>query len=128
MPLILSYFGIMLSLLILDGIWLGLIAGKFFKHFLGPLLAENFITSAFVIFYLLYPLGILYFAINPAQDLTKAILNGVLLGGLCYATYDLTNWGTLKNWPWQIMGVDILWGAIMTGLCAGVGYWILYKF
>ena len=74
--------------------------------------------AAAVVFYLIYIGGILFFAINPAlqtQNWQTALLNGVVLGMLCYATYDLTNMATIANWPLSIVVIDIVWGMVLTG-------------
>lgn len=111
----------------IDMIWLGLVAKSFYNKYLGKLLTDNVIWSAAIIFYLVYIAGILYFAILPAvekESLSKAVLNGALLGGLAYATYDLTNLATLKGWPFTVVWVDIIWGMVLTSLVAAAGYQI----
>ena len=111
----------------IDMVWLGLVAKNFYNKHLGKLLTENVIWSAAIIFYLVYIAGILYFAVLPAvekKSLSKAVINGALLGGLAYATYDLTNLATLKGWPFTIVWVDILWGMILTALVAAASYQI----
>ena len=78
----------------IDMAWLGLIAKKMYQEKLGFILSDKPNWVAAVIFYLFYVAGIVYFAISPAvesQNYITAIVNGVLLGMLCYATYDLTN-------------------------------------
>ena len=111
----------------IDMVWLGLVAKNFYNKYLGKLLTDNVIWSAAIVFYLVYIAGIIYFAVLPAVDkasFTKAIVNGALLGGLAYATYDLTNLATLKGWPFTVVWVDILWGMILTSLVAAAGYQI----
>ena len=78
-------------------------------------------------FYLLYPVGLVVFAIAPALksgSLVDALLLGVLLGGITYATYDLTNFATLRNWTLQLTVIDILYGCIVAGGVAGLSYLI----
>lgn len=126
MKLLQTYFGMMAAFVVIDALWLGVIAKDLYKKNIGHLMTENIIWGSAAAFYLLYLAGIIYFAVLPSGSLGKAMLSGALLGGLCYATYDLTNWATLKNWPWNIVVIDIVWGMLITGICAGVGYWI-YK-
>lgn len=116
----------------IDLVWLGLVAKNFYNKQLGKLLTENIIWSAAVVFYLLYIAGILYFAVLPAvekESIAKAAINGALLGGLAYATYDLTNLATLKNWPLTVVVIDIIWGMILSSVVAVISYkiaiWIL---
>lgn len=110
----------------LDMLWLGVIAKNFYREKLGALMAPDVNWTAAIIFYLLYIGGIVYFAIYPAlkeANWQLALLNGALLGGLCYATYDLTNMATLNKWPWEIVVVDIIWGTVLTGLVSIITYW-----
>lgn len=126
MKLIQTYFGMMAAFVLIDALWLGVIAKDLYKKNIGHLMTENIVWGAAAVFYLLYLAGIIYFAVFPSHSLQKALISGALLGGLCYATYDLTNWATLKDWPWKVVAIDIVWGMAITALCAGVGYWI-YK-
>ncbi|MFM2273426.1 MAG: hypothetical protein RL702_2491, partial [Pseudomonadota bacterium] len=77
------------------------------------------------LFYLAYLAAMVWFAVRPglAQGVPHAVLNGVLLGAICYATYDLTNQATLKTWPVQVTLIDIAWGASATALASGVAAW-----
>ena len=111
----------------IDMVWLGLVAKDFYNKQIGKLLTENVIWSAAIVFYLVYIAGIMYFAVLPAvekESMAKAVINGALLGGLAYATYDLTNLATLKGWPFTIVIVDIIWGMVLTGLVALASYQI----
>ncbi len=79
-----------------------------------------------VLFYLLYIAGILYFAVLPAMGDGRwqtALLQGAVLGFLCYATYDLTNLATLKSWSVKVTVLDIIWGTVLTGGAALGGWW-----
>lgn len=114
----------------IDMLWLGLIAKKMYQDKLGFILSDKPNWIAAVIFYLFYVGGIVFFAIAPAVqsgNYTTAILNGVLLGMLCYATYDLTNMATIAKWPLSVTIVDILWGGFITGACATATYFISTK-
>src|SRR5690606_39274446 len=108
-----------------DMVWLGVIAKNFYQDKLGHLLAPSPNWTAAILFYLVYIAGIIYFAILPSLDegsLLKAAVSGALLGGLAYATYDMTNLATLKDWPIKIVIVDIIWGMVLTGSVATIGY------
>jgi uncharacterized membrane protein len=76
-------------------------------------------------FYVIYPVGLVVFAITPALrsgSLTEALLLGALVGAVTYATYDLTNFATLKNWTLQLTVIDIAYGAVIAGAVAGMTY------
>ena len=114
----------------IDMIWLGLIAKSFYRQQLGFVLSPDVNWPAAIIFYLLYIGGILFFAVMPGlKELSwqTALLHGAVLGMLCYATYDLTNMATIKNWPLVIVVVDIIWGTVLTGGCALLSYFTAVK-
>lgn len=108
-----------------DAIWLSLMVKRFYRPNMEHLLAAstNFIAAA--VFYGLYIIGIIFFAVNPAIDKNSigyAAGAGALLGLLMYATYDLTNLSTLKGWPLNVTIVDMLWGTFVTALVATITY------
>nr|WP_279306462.1 DUF2177 family protein [Microvirga solisilvae] len=113
--------------LAIDFVWLTTMASAFYRPMLGDLLAEQprLLVAAF--FYLLYVVGIVYFAVVPALQTgqwTTALLNGAMLGFIAYATYDLTNQSTLREWPILVSIVDMTWGTFLTALSATLGYLI----
>ena len=113
---------------LIDLVWLGLIAKNFYRNEIGFLMSENFNLIAALIFYLFYIIGIVVFAIIPALNegsIIKAFLLGALLGAVAYATYDLTNFATLKNWPLKVVIVDIIWGTLLTGSVSMITYSLL---
>ena len=88
-------------------------------------------VSTLIAFFALDMLWLVFFAIRPAieaEQVLKATLYGALFGFFCYATYDLTNLATLRDWPSKMVFVVILWGIILTGSCATVGAWATLKF
>ncbi len=106
---------------VIDIVWLGVVAKKFYQNYLGHLLAEQVNWLAAIIFYLMYIAGIIYFAVSPALDknvASDALIKGALFGFITYATYDFTNWATLKDWPITVVFVDVLWGTVLGGLVA----------
>lgn len=115
---------------LIDMLWLGLVATRFYQSQIGFLLGPVNWTAA-VIFYLLYIVGIIIFAVQPglaAASLGKAALYGALFGFFAYATYDLTNLATVKDWPLLVTFVDLLWGTILTCSVASASYLIATKF
>jgi uncharacterized membrane protein len=103
-----------------DMIWLGYIAQGFYRQNLAFILSKDVNWIAAIAFYLIYIVGILFFAVVPAierDSLARAIVWGGLFGFFTYATYDLTNMALIKGWPFKVVVVDILWGIV---LCASV--------
>lgn len=102
--------------LIFDMLWLLVISKGFYQKHLGELMGQANLVPA-VIFYLIYVVGIVFFVVNPAllkDSAVYAALVGAFLGFLCYATYDLTNLATLKDWPVIVTVVDLVWGTSVT--------------
>lgn len=111
----------------IDMVWLGLIAKNLYAKYLGHYLSDEVNWLAAIIFYLLYIAAILVFVVFPAvekQSLTHAILYGAFFGLVAYATYDLTNLATMKNWPVAIVIIDLIWGTVLTASVATAGYFI----
>ncbi len=108
-----------------DIIWLGFVAKKFYRNNLGFILSPDVNWPAAISFYLLYIAGILIFAVVPAlekESLAKALLWGAMFGFFTYATYDLTNMATIKNWPLKVVMVDILWGVFLCSVVASISF------
>ena len=108
--------------LVIDLVWLGVVARKFYKQQLGYLMAEKVNWVAAIIFYVIYIAGLTYFVLLNANTWTDALLNGALLGFLGYATYDLTNLSTLKGWPLKITLVDLVWGTTLGALVSVITF------
>ena len=115
---------------ITDMIWLGLVAKNFYQSKLGHLLGEVNWTAA-IIFYLVFLVGLTFFATYPAAlagKVDQAVLFGALFGFFTYATYDLTNLATLRDWPLSVSLVDMVWGAVLGGAVAGIGVFVYRLF
>lgn len=126
--LFLSYFLTSLVFFAVDMLWLGLLAKDFYRKHLGGFLSDRVNWTAAIIFYLIFIVGIFVFVILPAVEkssLLKAIGLGAFFGFITYATYDLTNLATLKNWPLTIVIVDMAWGAVLTAIVSAAGYGIV---
>ncbi len=115
---------------IIDMIWLVLIAKNFYGKELGHLMTPNVTWWAAIVFYLIFIIALLVFVVVPAREaksISKAIIYGAFFGFACYATYDLTNLATLKNWPLIVTVVDLIWGSFVSAAVAGLTYLIAEK-
>ena len=115
--------------LVIDAIWLGLVAPKFYRSQIGHLMREKPNLIAALIFYLIFIVGVVYFVVAPgieAQSITKILISGALFGFMTYATYDLTNLATLKDWPIQVTIVDLIWGTSLSTIM-GIGTYYIYS-
>ncbi len=115
----------MAAFLVIDLLWLGVVARRFYVAQLGSLMRARVNWAAAGGFYLVYVAGIVFFAVSPAlagSSWAIAAINGALLGLLAYGTYDMTNLATIKGWPLAMSVVDMAWGTLLSGACAAIGY------
>lgn len=113
--------------LAIDMVWLIIISKKFYAQHLGYLMKTNVNFVAAGLFYLLFVVGLVVFSILPAlkeNSWTQALLLGALLGFISYATYDLTNLATIKDWPLVVTIVDIVWGTALGACVSLISYFI----
>ena len=121
------YFSFLLSLVVIDLIWLLGIAKNLYRDDMGSLMASEPKLLAGLSFYLLYALGASIFVILPAiskQSWLYAAQYGALFGFFCYMTYDLTNLAVIRNFPTGLAFIDIAWGSAVTAAVAGFAYWV----
>jgi len=115
---------------IIDMIWLVLIAKKFYSEQIGFIMRPDINWVAAIIFYLLFIAGLVTFVISPAfekQSWIHAAAFGAFFGLVTYATYDLTNLATLKDWPVLVTVVDLIWGAFLAASISLITYFIAVK-
>ena len=120
-----AYVATVVAFLAIDFVWLTRIAKHFYADRLGKLLREKPNLVAASGFYALYVVGIVIFAVSPALadgSALTAFIRGALFGFFAYATYDMTNFATLRHWPLSVTVVDIAWGTALTGTSALIGY------
>jgi uncharacterized membrane protein len=113
--------------LAIDAVWLLVISKSFYSKEIGHLMAEKALLLPALIFYLLFVVGVLVFAVVPgyeAQSLSKTLMLSALFGLMTYATYDLTNLATLRDWPIKVTIIDIVWGTSLSTLTGLAGYYI----
>lgn len=128
---IIAYVVAAVSFGVLDSFWLRWAAPNLYRPVIGEIMASEVRWGAAIAFYLIYIAGMVWFAIKPglvSGQVGTAVLNGALLGALCYATFDLTSQAVLKVWSTQISVMDIAWGAFATAVASGVACWATLKF
>lgn len=119
------YAATLVAFFAIDMVWLSLVARTFYNKHLGFLMAPQVKWPAAIIFYLLFIAGILVFAVVPglkADSLKTTLLQAALFGLVAYATYDLTNLATLKDWPVIVTVVDLVWGTVLSVAVSLAGY------
>lgn len=119
-----SYAATTAVMLVIDMIWLGLIAKPWYQAGMGHLMAASPNLVAAALFYAMFPIGLMLFAVMPQAGtigLSQAALWGAAFGFFTYATYDLTNLATLKDYPTGLAALDIAWGTLVSAIAAVAG-------
>lgn len=115
-----SFFIIMISMVLIDGLWLALMFKRLYAPNIGHLLNDSISIWPAIIFYILYGVALNVLVVLPAlrnnTRYSELLLLGLLFGMVTYGTYDLTNQATLKNWPWVLTVVDIAWGSCLAAM------------
>jgi uncharacterized membrane protein len=114
----------------IDMVWLAVVAKNFYQKQLGFLMKPDINWVAAIIFYLLFISGLIIFVITPAmvkQSWVHALLYGALFGLVSYATYDLTNLATVKDWPLLVTVIDLIWGSVLAASVSVITYFIAHK-
>ena len=117
------YAAVFFTIVIIDMVWLRLIAIQWYANGMGSLLSDSPNLFAAIAFYLLFPIGLVIFAVVPgeASSMLKVMGMGALFGFFAYATYDLTALSVIKNWPVGLTFLDLAWGTMVSGIAAGAG-------
>ena len=111
-------------MLVIDALWLGVIAKGLYQQGMGSLMAPQPRLGFAALFYLLYPVGLVIFAVLPGLaegGVFRAAMLGALFGLFAYATYDLTNLSVVRDWPLGLSFIDIAWGTFVSGVSAAAG-------
>ncbi|EJN00555.1 DUF2177 family protein [Phyllobacterium sp. YR531] len=129
-----AYLSTAVVFFILDFAWLSTVATSFYRNRLPDVISTDVNYTAAVLFYLIFVAGIVIFAVSPALQTgrwTTALVYGALFGFMAYATYDLTNQATLKQWSTAVTVVDMAWGTLASAVSASLSFvltgWILAK-
>ncbi len=113
---------------LVDMLWLGVVARDFYREQLGDMMKTNINWLAAISFYLLFIAALVFFVINPAMEKGSwhyALLAGAFFGLVTYATYDLTNLATLKDWPVKMTIIDLIWGTVLGASTSTISYFIV---
>lgn len=123
-----AYLGVVVVFGAIDAGWLALMGPVLYRPALADILAPALRAGPAIAFYLIYPVGVVVFAVLPglrAGQVFGTFLRALLFGAIAYATYDLTNYATLRNWTLQITIIDIVYGALASGIAATAVYFLL---
>lgn len=110
--------------IVLDLLWLGIIAKPIVTKFLSPWMTDGFKIAPAIAVYVLLALGLTFFVIPKSDSWYMALLFGAVMGLVVYGVYDLTNLSTIANWPWKFVLVDIGWGIVSGGIVGMITYFV----
>ncbi len=122
--LLLAWAATFIVMLAIDLLWLGVIAKSLYQQGMGDLMSPQPRLAAAAAFYLLYPIGLVIFAVWPgvnADSVLRAAWLGALFGLFAYGTYDLTNLAVVRNWPVSLSFIDMAWGTLASGVASAGG-------
>ncbi len=128
---IVAWIATALAFLGLDAVWLTTMTPRLYKPIIGDLMRDSPDMVAAGAFYVIYVSAIVFFAVAPGLEkssLSKALINGAVLGFVAYATYDLSNQATLRIWDLRLTLADMAWGTIATAAAAGIAYAVSSRF
>lgn len=129
---VVAFASTLIMFVAIDAIWLRGMADVLYRPTLGDMLAPEFRVAPALLFYLIFVAALTFFAVLPSLEsgkgLATALLNGAIFGFAAYATYDLTNQATLKNWSTMLTLADLAWGTFLSTIAAGAGYLITRSF
>lgn len=124
-----QFLSVLVVLVVIDAIWLGVIARGFYQSQIGALMREPILWPAALAFYLLYSAGLTYLALGAADrsgSWTTALVTGAVVGLVAYGTYDLTNLAVMKGFTTTAAIVDLAWGTVLSGTVAALG-WVIAR-
>ncbi len=119
-----AYGATLAAFLVCDMVWLGSMVSRVYRPAIGDIMISGVNLAPAIVFYLLYPVGLVIFAVPVgirSGSLLAGISYGALFGFFTYATYDLSNYATLRNWTLQLTVVDIAWGTVLGAIAAAAG-------
>ena len=125
---LIAWLATFVVMVVIDLLWLGVIAKSYYQQAMGGLMSPEPRLGAAALFYLMYPIGLVIFAVMPgvaAESVARAALLGGLFGLFAYSTYDLTNLAVVRDWPVTLTFVDIAWGTLVSAVASGAGAWVL---
>lgn len=117
--------------LVIDAVWLTINVKTIYRPALGNLLNEKPVIWAAALFYIIYMVGLTIIILKPAMisgSILQAFWTGAVFGIVAYGTYNLTNMATIKDWPSNIVWIDMIWGGILTSFSSGVSIYLTKTF
>ena len=127
MQILVTYLTMLIFFLSIDYIMIIKVISPIFQNSVPDLLRDQPNLAVAAIFYIFYVSGVYWFGTLAgvrSGSVVTAVLSGTFLGLLAYSTYEVTNYSTLKGWTYQMVVLDTIWGGVLGGLTAGVGFYV----
>ncbi len=123
------YFITLPILLAIDMVWLGLVAKGFYAEKIGYLMKSEISWLPAILFYIMFAVAIVFFVLVPNMSASwvRVLLTGAFLGFVAYGAYDLTNHATIREWPLAMTLVDMIWGAVLSGVTSLLTFLVAKK-
>jgi len=125
-----AYTATLIAFVAIDFVWLSTMADRLYRPTLSDMLAPQFRLAPAVAFYLVYAAGLTFLAVRTGLmtgSIAAATIYGAAIGFMAYATYDLTNQSTLRNWSTVLTVADLIWGTVLSAAASGVGFWVTQR-
>lgn len=127
---VVAWVVVVVVMVAMDVLWLGVIAKSLYQDGIGHLMAEKPLVLAALAFYVVYAVGLVVFVVAPRDGVGtwhSTALMAALFGLVAYATYDLSNLATLKNWPLWLALLDMAWGSVASAVAATAGKLVMER-
>jgi uncharacterized membrane protein len=125
LKLISAYLFTLVTLFILDILWIEYVAQKLYKKYLSSILKDNINWVSAILFYLVFTFALFIFVVLPVGSWLMALIMGALLGFIMYSVFSFSNMSFIKEWNWKIVAIDILWGSFLGAVSALAAYYII---
>ncbi len=112
---------------LLDSVWLGLIARSFYKEQLGTLMRAQPQWWAAGCVYLFMIAGFVWFVfpqVSMVRSVMSAVQYGARFGVVVFGVYECTNYATLAGWPLSLMIIDIIWGGVLYAAASAAVFYL----
>jgi uncharacterized membrane protein len=122
---VVGYLVALVTFFAADMVWLAIMTPRVYRPTLGDITISGVNLPPAIVFYLLYPVGLVIFVVGPALksgSLAAALVYGALFGFFTYSTYDLTNYATLRNWTFELTVIDVAWGCVLAAIASALAF------
>ena len=115
-----------ITLLLLDFLWIGLFMGKKYTNMIPTIQGSDISAKPVyaVLSYILMVIGLLVFVVPNIRKehlIGDSLKYGITFGIVLYGVYDFTAGAVLNKWDMNIAIYDVLWGGMVFFLASLIG-------